>query len=236
MRMNCNVCGGERFADQSGRPGARCVECGSLERTRVMKLFLDSRCVLEAGCRVFHLAPEKGIYDSIRKTKGVHYEVVDFEPELYGFAPVKKFDVTLDVEHLPSRHYDIVIHSHVMEHVRCNVSAALFHLHRSLKDGGKHLISIPITGSSYESDLGGVSDEDRVRRFGQKDHFRRFGASDLQRTFGMVFSLPERYELTDYFTTEMLDRHNIPAAARSGFTSHSVFCFGKNDLKLRSDA
>ncbi len=235
MLKTCNLCGSERFMDMNGRPQARCVACGSLERTRVMKLFMDARCVLKAGCRILHLAPERGIYDSIRGTKGVDYDVVDFAPELYGFAPVRKFDVTVDVEQLPSRHYDVVIHSHVMEHVPCNVSAALFHLHRSLKDGGSHLISIPIMGSTYESDLGPIADEARVQRFGQKDHFRRFGASDLQRTLGMIFSLAERYELTDHFTEEVLDRHNIPAAARSGYTSHSVFCFGKNDLKLRSN-
>jgi Methyltransferase domain len=232
MQVTCNLCGCERFAEMNGRPRARCESCGSLERTRVLKLMLDAWCDLRAGSRIFHLAPERGIYESISKVAGVDYKLVDLHPEAYSFAPLERFDVALDVERLPSRRYDIVIHSHVMEHVPCNVTAALYHLHRSLTDGGTHLFSVPITGEAYECDLGHLSDSERARRFGQDDHYRRFGAKDMHRTLGMVFRLPQRYELTDHFPAEMLDRYSIPSSARSGFTSHSVFCLKKADLKL----
>ena len=236
MRVTCNVCGGERFADMNGRAKARCESCNSLERTRVLKLFLDAPGTVKPGHRILHLAPERGIYESLSKVSGVDYQLADLHPEGYAFAPVKRFDVALEVEGLPSRHYDVVIHSHVMEHVPCNVTAALFHLHRALADGGTHLFSVPFTGEAYECDLGRISDSERVHRFGQSDHYRHFGVGDVHRTLGMVFRLPQRYELTDYFPVEVLDRHNIPAAARSGFTSHAVFCLKKNDLKLAEPA
>jgi hypothetical protein len=236
MRVTCNLCGGDRFAEMSGRPRVRCERCGSLERTRVLKLMLDKWCELRPGSRILHIAPERGIYQSIAGVAGVNYEPVDLHPEAYSFGPVRRFDVALEVESLPSKHYDIVIHSHVMEHVPCNVTAALFHLHRSLTDGGIHLFSIPIMGGAYECDLGRLSDPERTRRFGQSDHYRRFGAADIHSTLGMVFRLPQRYELTDHFPIDLLDACSIPSSARGGFTSHSVFCLKKSDLKLYDGA
>jgi len=40
MQPECNVCGGRRFGDQRTRKDVRCLQCGSLERTRVLQLVL----------------------------------------------------------------------------------------------------------------------------------------------------------------------------------------------------
>jgi phosphoglycolate phosphatase len=178
---------------------------------------LDTQVVLRPGARILHLAPERGIYESLRSIEGVQYDLFDIAPEQYPFASVRRFDLATDVEKLPSRHYDLVIHSHVLEHVPCNATAILFHFHRALVDGGAQLVSIPIMSARYEEDLGDLTD----------------GAQDLDRTLGMVFRLPNTYDLERMFSKELLDRHRIPENARRGFTSHSVFCFRKDDLKLR---
>lgn len=233
MQMTCNVCGGSRFSDMNGRKNVRCAECSSLERSRVIALFLDKHKVVRPGARVMHLAPERGIAAKIREVPGVLYEAYDIDPNLYKFMRVEKLDLVDGAEKLPSNHYDLIIHSHVVEHVPCNITAVFYHLHRSLKDTGLHIFSLPIYGDSYDECLGKIPEAERVRRFGQNDHVRRFSPGDLQNTLGMIFQLTPAYDLGEQFSIETLDRHNIPTTVRKGFNSNSVFCMQKGDLKLK---
>ena len=39
--MRCNICGGAEFLDMNVRKGVRCGQCGSLERTRLLWLYLE---------------------------------------------------------------------------------------------------------------------------------------------------------------------------------------------------
>jgi phosphoglycolate phosphatase len=120
-----------------------------------------------------------------------------------------------------------------MEHVRCNVSAVLVHLHRALAPGGHQLCCIPFMRNRHSSeDLAPLTAEEAMQRFGQDDHVRVFGALDADATVGMIFRLPPTYDLTATFDTERLDRHAIPEVARSGWTPHSVLVLAKDDLLL----
>ncbi|MEQ8857249.1 MAG: methyltransferase domain-containing protein [Pseudomonadales bacterium] len=217
------------------RKSVRCVQCGSLERTRVAQLLLDRLGLVQPGSRIMHIAPERGIYERIRKVEGVVYEVYDLEPGNFPFADVQPLDLAAQCEQIPSNTYDLIIHSHVMEHVPCDAAVVFFHLQRSLKETGRQVFSIPILSGHWDSCFGGVDDDERVRRFGQADHVRRYGVLDLERTLGMLFPLPEKYDLTELVPEEDLDRYNIPEYARSGFSSSSVFVMGKADFKLRLD-
>lgn len=233
VQLVCNLCGCHEFVDMGARKAVRCAECGSLERTRVMKLMLDEYGLIQPGHRVMHIAPEKGLYEYIRSIPGVQYEVYDLDPRGYSFAEVQQMDLVTDSEKLPSGAYDLIIHSHVMEHVPCDSSAVFYHLHRALKETGYQVFCVPILSGHWDCCLGGIGDSERVQRFGQKDHVRRFGGADLHRTLGMLFPLPEVYDLTETFSGEDLDRFNIPAAAREGYSSSSVLAMGKWQFKLQ---
>jgi phosphoglycolate phosphatase len=119
-----------------------------------------------------------------------------------------------------------------MEHLPCNVTAILWHLHEALSPTGYHIFSVPILPGFYEETLFPVSEEEKTKRFGQFDHVRRFGSEDLDRSLGMLFSLPKTYDLTQKFSASELDTANIPEPARKGWTGHSVFILRKSDLLL----
>lgn len=234
MEPECNVCGGRRFGDQRARKGVRCIQCGSLERTRVLQLVLFESGIIKPGLRVLHLAPELGIARNIKKVVGEGYEPYDLFPEKFRGLAVRKMNLVTDVEGLRSENHDVVIHSHVMEHVPCDATAVLFHLHRSLRSTGRHVFCVPIRAGHYEAQFGGLTPEERIRRFGQDDHIRLYGARDLAVTLGMIFKLPAEYDLEKQFGAGILDRFNIPKSARKGFNSNTVFVLRKDDIKLHA--
>jgi phosphoglycolate phosphatase len=228
----CNICGAQAMFWQ--RRQAICTACRSDARTRLMWLMLDNGGQLRRGMRVLHLASERAIAGRIAALVGDGYEPADFDPSGFPDVPgVRKLDLVADAPAVPSGRYDLIIHSHVMEHVRCNVTAVLFHLHRALAPQGRQLCSIPIVRDScYAEDLSHLAEDEATVRFGQGDHVRRFGASDIQLTLGMIFRLPAAYDLHDLFDGTTLDRYAIHAAMRSGWSPSSVLMLAKDDLLL----
>jgi hypothetical protein len=231
----CNCCGSFEWTDMGIRKNIRCKHCGSLERTRVLKLQLDSYNLPLKGMKILHLAPEKGIYDFFKSIDGIEYNPVDLNPSNFKFGEVTKFDCCTDTEKLPSNYYDIIIHSHVMEHIPCNISAVLINLHRALKKDGFHFMCIPINGGFFAEDYSDLSEDERTFRFGQSDHIRRFGRNDITRTLGMIFYLPKYYDIEMKFPKYLLNSLNIPEKDRKGFTGSSVFVLKKSDLKIKSE-
>jgi phosphoglycolate phosphatase len=233
LTPECNFCGGTVFLDWGSRRHCLCAHCHSQERTRVIKLFLDD---LDLGphAKVLHLAPERSLAAYLSERVGSGYDAVDLNPSRYKFANARKLDLVVDSEYLPKETYDLVLHSHVMEHLPCNVSAVLFHLHRALKPAGLHLCSIPILPGRYSAEFTPMEQEQAIHRFGHKEHVRRFGAEDVQQTLGMIFKLPDEYDLEARFEKSVLDRFNIPSFARKGWSPHSVFALNKADLKLQA--
>lgn len=229
----CNICGNDAFGDMRSRKGVRCSKCGSLERTRVIKLLLDKHEVPAKGQKMLHFAPERQFASRFRDILAENYHPVDYFPELFPFEKVEKFDLTVDTENLQSETYDLILHSHVMEHIPCNYTAVLYHLHRALKNDGLHVFCIPVTPDKhYACDFGQLAPEYALKQYGQEDHVRRFGALDIQKTLGMVFKLSDKYDLEELVDSALLDRHNIPPYARRGWTPHSVLVMHKSDLKL----
>ena len=231
----CNICGHEGMIVRPTRE-IICIGCGSHSRMRLMWLLLTRHDLLRPGLRCLHIAPEAAIAPRLHAILGDGYEPVDIAPDQYSFAPgIRHFDLVADAPALPSGAYDLILHSHVMEHVRGNVTAVLFHLHRALKPGGKQICCIPVIREChYAEDLGPLARDDAVQRFGQDDHVRIFGARDLQATLGMIFTLPESYDLLRDHDPDLLARHGIPEVAWSGWSANSVLMLGKEDLLLRA--
>jgi phosphoglycolate phosphatase len=215
------------------RKNVRCSQCGSLERTRIIQLLLNKYQVPAKGQKFLHFAPERQFARTFREILGENYWPVDYFPDLFPFEKVKKFDLTTDAEELESESFDLILHSHVIEHIPCNYTAVLYHLHRALKQNGLHIFCIPITPDKhYACDFGQLEPHYALKQYGQEDHVRRFGSLDIQKTLGMVFKLPAEYNLEDVVQPELLDAHNIPPYARRGWTPHSVLVMRKSDLKL----
>lgn len=228
----CNVCGGSVFEPFRRRPAARCSACGSMERTRILKFILDEERLIRSGQRVLHLAPEPGIGRHIKEVVGAGYDARDLNPQIYPTdLGVVKFDLISDTISLPAERYDLILHSHVLEHIPGDIISIMFFLHRALKSGGKHIFCVPILPGKYEADFGNLSREERTRRFGQFDHVRKFGVEDFYSVFGMAFFL-RPYQLQSHMFARM-QQHSIPEGTASNLDSNTYFVMDKSDIKLK---
>ena len=234
MAPDCNVCGSTRLIPRGEHGLLVCQDCRSRPVTRLLWLILNARGLIAPGKRILHIAPELGIAEQLRAIAGENYEPVDIDPDAYAdIAGVRRMDLCVEAPLLASGTYDLIIHSHVMEHVKCSAIAVMLHLHRALKDDGWQVCCVPFVRNRHSSeDLAPIDAEDALHRFGQDDHVRVFGALDIQQTLGMVFTLPGTYDLPGIFGAETLRRHAIPEVAWSGWTPHSVLALAKGDIRV----
>ena len=183
----CNVCGYRGRFRAAGKPrriDARCPQCGSAERYRLLALWLDRHGGFLREAHVLHFAPEAGLA-AMLKTRIGRYESADIAP---GRA-----DRVLDIEAIaaPDASYDCVVCSHVLEHV--DDAKALGEIYRVLKPAGTALIMLPVIegwAATYENPQV-TSPEDRKRHYGQSDHVRYYGADVRMRMRAPGFRLEE---------------------------------------------
>jgi phosphoglycolate phosphatase len=229
----CNICGGTDFLDMPGRPKVRCAACGSLERARVCALHIAHTLALGSGSKVLHFAPERGLQALLRDRVGAaNYRAVDIAPGTYPGLGVQPFDLCRDVFSLPERAYDLIVMNHVLEHIECNYSAVLLRLARALTGGGALLFSVPIDGDDFWDHIVTGSPDEKAERFGPFRHYRNFGRAFIGDTFGMLFRMPERYDLLGAFTEEDLVRANIRPHHWRKFTGASVFVVRRQDVRI----
>jgi SAM-dependent methyltransferase len=178
------------------RPQARCPSCSSVERHRVLWLYIERRIGLDDIGRVLHIAPEAGIAKRLERCRGVTYVSVDIVPGRAMLAA--------DVTNLPfgERSFDLAICSHVLEHIPDDV-AAMRELRRVLAPAGRLLIQGPVdAGRAATFEDWSVTDpEERERVFFQRDHMRIYGrdfADRLRRAgFREVHATKFQRELPD---------------------------------------
>jgi Methyltransferase domain len=168
----CPCCGG-RFRRMSRRRisgwGGICPRCRSHPRHRAIALLL-ARGELP-GRRLLHFAPEP-LFDPVFAQLP---EVERVTADLHAPA-----DLDLDISDmdLPDASFDLILCSHVLEHVPDD-RAAMRELRRVLSDGGLVLVLVPYRPdvTTYE-DPSISSPLGRMVAFGQQDHVRIYG-SDL---------------------------------------------------------
>lgn len=228
VTASCNICGSSEFTDVNQRKGVLCARCGSYERTRLMKLFIEALSP-SPKTRVLHLAPERGLSVWLRE-RFRNYVAADYDLPRYSHIPgIIRIDLCQRDYGLSGK-FDLILHSHVIEHLPINYAVVLIRLHKMLSRDGRHLFSIPIYGASYEESLAPLRGEEATRRFGQFDHVRRFSPVDICSTIGSVFDIPENYDLLKYFSEAQLRAASVPEDAWRGYTGHSVFCLKPGDL------
>jgi SAM-dependent methyltransferase len=229
--MRCNICGETAFVDMPKRPLARCAGCGSLERTRVAALHVAD-LTLAPGSRIVHFAPERGLSQKLRAIGAGRYRALDIEPGRYPGLGVEPFDLCRDVFDLPEGGADLIVHNHVLEHIECNYAAVLLRLVRALAPGGRMLFSMPILPGPFTDELMHGTAEEKRRKFGDMIHVRCFGRDFIQQTIGMLFRIPDAYDLTSRFEEAVLRDANIPAHHWHAYTGASIFRVGHADVRV----
>jgi len=185
--VQCNCCGGrwDRFIPHNEREHAKCPRCGSLERHRLLLVFLQGRTNLfSEPLAVLHVAPEYALTRRLWSCSNLDYVTVDLDSPLA--------DDHADLISLPYREhrFDVVICSHVLEHVEDD-RAALSEIYRVLKPRGKAILMSPIDQNlprTYE-DPGLTAPGDRQLAFGQSDHVRRYGLDFAERVAAAGFEV-----------------------------------------------
>lgn len=178
-RFRCPVCGhGFRrmlpYGYVTQRKNALCPSCLSLERHRLLWLYLERETdLLREHPRLLHVAPEVCLIKHLKR----HYKAC---AERYVTADLESplADLHFDIQHipLPDASFDAVFCNHILEHV-ADDRLALRELFRILRPGGWGVVLSPVDydrAATYEDDT--VTDPaERTRLFGQYDHRRLYG-------------------------------------------------------------
>ncbi len=185
------------------RNDAACPNCGSLERHRLLVIYLHRRTNLFDGRprRVLHVAPERGLAKILRQAAGGGYHSAD----LSGVDVMEKMDIS-SICH-PDATFDVVICNHVLEHVSED-RKAMREIFRVLKLGGWAILNVPVSvDETFENPLV-TEPPERLRLFGQEDHVRRYGPDfqdRLQEAGFEVNSVSQR----DFLTSEQIARWGL---------------------------
>lgn len=198
----CNVCayvGNFKAFGFPPRLDALCPQCNSLERHRLLKMWVDGNKDRIASKSALHFAPESAVTNFVKPLVS-EYLTADLEPA--------RAQVVLNIEAIdrPDNSFDLVICSHVLEHV--DDRRALREIHRILRPSGLALLMIPVVEGWQETyENSAVSTPgDRELHYGQFDHVRYFGSDIRSRIKDAGFALSEYTAVEPYVHKHALTR------------------------------
>lgn len=181
--VKCPVCdhGFRKFLPYgriNPRPNALCPNCLSLERHRLIWLYLQHKTsFFQKKQPVLHIAPEACFIPRFEKIHGSDYITADIE------SPLAK--VKMDIHKMPfdDNIFEVVLCNHVLEHVNDDIEA-MKEIARVLRPGGFAILQVPFFHPIPDATVSDPSITDRRTRerlFGQDDHVRRYGKDYAKR-------------------------------------------------------
>lgn len=199
-QVTCPCCNGSfrKFLlyGVKARENALCPKCESLERHRLLWLYLKNKTnFFTDKLRVLHFAPEYIFQKTFKPMPNLDYISADL---LSPLAMVKMDITNISYE---DNFFDVILCCHVLEHI-IDDHRALTELFRVLKPSGWAILQVPIDlnrDKTFE-DANIVTPKERERIFGQKDHVRIYGRDYKQRLEKAGFTVKvDTYvrELTD---------------------------------------
>lgn len=212
-RYTCPLCGHSYrkmlpYGYVTPRENALCPHCLSLERHRLLWLYLERETTLfESLPRLLHIAPEVCLMRHLKP----HYKS---SPESYKTADLESplADLHFDIQQIPltDETFDVVICNHLMEHVEDD-RQAMRELHRILKPAGWGVLLSPVDlkrTTTFEDNS--ITDpEERTRIFGQYDHRRLYGNDFADRLREAGFKV-EDLDYAAHLTAEERMRFALP--------------------------
>jgi SAM-dependent methyltransferase len=168
------------------RPRAICPGCLSQERHRALWWHFANRShdVFDGGLAILHFAPEYKLEQRLRSLPHARYMTADLA------SPLAELKTDITEIPLEDEAFDVIICSHVLEHV-ADDAAALRELRRVLKPGGRAYLMVPIDNdraTTYE-DAAITSPEQRRDAYWQADHVRLYGQDFASRVSAAGFDV-----------------------------------------------
>lgn len=195
------------------RKNARCHNCGSLERHRLLWKYFNEKTDLfkaDLKTRLLHFAPEKTLYGVFSKNQNIEYYPCDLFPQHYEYRGNVKI-TKADINDIPfeENYFNVIICNHVLEHIPDDAHA-MSELYRVLKKDGWAILQVPIDynrETTYE-DFTITTPEGREKAFGQKDHVRIYGRDYKDRLSKAGFIVNED-DFVKSFSSEDLLRFGL---------------------------
>jgi SAM-dependent methyltransferase len=162
----------------NSRENALCPSCLSLERHRLIWLYLKEKTNFFSGkLDVLHIAPEHCFMKPFEKQHGDKYITADIE------SPLAKVKMDIHKISFGDNHFDAILCNHVLEHVKDDIQV-MKEFHRVLKPGGWAILQVPffnpVPDRTFEDNS--ITDASlREKIFGQDDHVRKYGKDYPQR-------------------------------------------------------
>lgn len=160
------------------RKNVLCPECFSLDRSRLLFLFLTRHIDIsnDRYKRILHVSPQHEFEDFFMTFKDKEYITIDIEPN--------KAMLEMDLCNLEfqSNYFDLIICNHVLEQI-VNEKLAIKEIFRVLKPEGKAIIQSPIAINLQQTieKREYISKEERERVLGQSDMVRLYGLDYTKR-------------------------------------------------------
>lgn len=178
-RFKCPICNGNFRSFLSvgiaQRENAKCPRCGSLERHRLIWMYLRNKTNFFCSrLKVLHFAPEYCFQRKFKSLSNLDYISAD----LYAPSAMLKIDIT-DIK-LEDNTFDCILCSHVLEHISDD-RKAMRELYRILKPNGWAILQVPIMREKTFEDISIKSAEERLKYFGNRDHVRVYGLDYKER-------------------------------------------------------
>jgi SAM-dependent methyltransferase len=181
--VECPICNNKfitflPFGSKYKRANALCISCLSLERHRLIWLYLINETDLfqtKKKIKLLHVSPESCFFRIFKQKSLISYYPVDkFE---YGYKypkGTKNMDIT-SIEQA-NDFFDVIICNHVFEHIG-NDTKAMSEIYRVLKNDGWAILQVPIDRNlkNTHEDKTITSKKSREEAYGQVDHVRQYG-------------------------------------------------------------
>jgi SAM-dependent methyltransferase len=173
------------------RSSAKCPRCGSLDRERLVYLYLRNKTnVFKEDLRILHVAPERNLLRVLFESSNIDYLSADIDSPL-AMVKIDLTDILFEDDS-----FDVIICNHVLEHIQDD-RKAMSELFRVLKPGGWAILQVPIAMSLEKTieDPTVIDSAERERLFGQSDHVRIYARDYKWRLEGVGFGV-EVYDFT----------------------------------------
>lgn len=193
---------------------SKCPGCSSLERQRLLWLFLEKQLLIKSRrFRLLNVAPDRAIQNKLKSLDNIDYISIDLSS---GIAMQNQDLTKLG---FADNSFDLVLCYHVLEHI-VDDRKAMKELYRVTKPGGLAIIQTPVEYDREKTfeDLNITTPDARRKLFGQEDHVRIYGNDYFERLRLVGFDVVKNYFVNTFMPGEIekyvLDKDEILCCCR----------------------